>query len=252
MVRSCGHYVAKNSFHENRLQKFFLELFWGVTGTGIFRFGNEEIELRPNTVFFYLPGDTHEIEVAKYPFEYYWLCLDGENVQNIINQFGIERRLYEVDAAPALEFELLRQQILQTDTRSEFMASSTAYHILSMVMSGKSVQNTIFDAFANLVQSKWDDSSLSIAGIARKLGVHRFTLSKIVQKKCQMSPNEYLQACRMRQVLMLIRTTSYSIKEIAYKTGYENPNYFAKAVKRRFGVSPSELREHYLGAENTP
>lgn len=40
----------------------------------------------------------------------------------------------------------------------------------------------------------------------------------------------------------LLRGKEYSVKEICYEVGYNDPNYFSRVFKKIVGVSPTEFK----------
>lgn len=243
-VRSCGHYIVGKPWRDNPLKKHFMELFWGVRGRGDFRYGGRVFRLLPGTVFFYLPGDFHDIVTHAAPFEYYWLTLDGDNLGNIISQFGITREIMQAGRCPAELFEHLENHLRDYTPRGEYLAGGAAYQILSLAFAGSDPGNSLFEQFRERVKIHFSDPALNVASLARELGVHRTTLFRTVLTASGMTPREYICTCRVQEALSLIRDSSWSFKEIAAETGFRNQNYFAKVIRRRFGRNPSWLRSH--------
>ena len=58
---------------------------------------------------------------------------------------------------------------------------------------------------------------------------------------------EYVQKVRMEHAKKLLENRSTSLQAIAVQLGFSNANYFSKAFKKAFGVSPSEYRENRAG-----
>ncbi|MGB3606720.1 ATP-binding protein [Psychroserpens sp.] len=52
----------------------------------------------------------------------------------------------------------------------------------------------------------------------------------------------FIRSVRLEKAKELIETTDLSISEIAYSTGFNDPNWFSKAFKADFNQSPSEIR----------
>lgn len=241
-ARSCGHYVVTAGFRDNPMKKDILELFWGVRGSVRFRIGNENFFLKPKTVFFYLPGDFHDIRVQTAPAEYYWMTIDGPHVGSLVEQFRIRRGLIPSDACPVHLFRQLEQQIRIYSIHSEYMTGAIAYQILSLAVAGPVENKPLFERFREHLERNFSDPDLNMGRIAETLNVHRSTLNRCIARVCGMTPGEYIQAFRMQEAYRMLRYSGWSVKEIAYETGFSDPNYFAKVVNRCFGKSPSAIR----------
>lgn len=56
------------------------------------------------------------------------------------------------------------------------------------------------------------------------------------------APGDYLNWCRMRHAMELMRESSLSISEIAYECKYLDSSAFSRAFKRKTGISAQEYR----------
>jgi AraC-like DNA-binding protein len=56
----------------------------------------------------------------------------------------------------------------------------------------------------------------------------------------------------MLEAARLLRFTDLTAQEIAQRVGYDDPLYFSRAFKRRYGESPSAYRERVQGKSMHP
>jgi AraC family transcriptional regulator len=52
----------------------------------------------------------------------------------------------------------------------------------------------------------------------------------------------YIKRLRLENAAIHLRSTEFSVTDIAFKSGYETPAAFAKAFRERFGVTPTGFR----------
>jgi transcriptional regulator GlxA family with amidase domain len=84
---------------------------------------------------------------------------------------------------------------------------------------------------------------LDVDGMAEIAGLSRAHFSRLFAAAVGLPPAEYLMNERMRLAARLIGSdASLGVKQVAARTGFDDPNYFAKAFRRAFGVSPTEFR----------
>lgn len=84
---------------------------------------------------------------------------------------------------------------------------------------------------------------ITLTDLANHAGVSAPYLSRRFEQLFQIAPIEYLIQLRLRRTLMLLRTTTLSIIEISVLVGYEDPFYFSRLVRKRFGKAPRALRQ---------
>ncbi len=243
-VRSCGHYIVGEKFRDNPFRKDFLELFWGIRGTANIGVDGKVLKLRGKTVFYYLPGDFHDIRACEAPLEYCYLTLDGSNLGNLIEQFGIRREIVPADVCPVNLFRELAHHLEESTIRGEYMASTVAYQILTLAAAGVPAETGVFTRFKEKIQARFSDPELTIQGLSDELKIHTSTLNRCLNSISGMSPGEYLLSFRLREASSLITQTELPFKVISSECGFSDPNYFAKTVRRKFGMSPSELRKN--------
>nr|MDF9460345.1 helix-turn-helix transcriptional regulator [Bacillus pumilus] len=78
-------------------------------------------------------------------------------------------------------------------------------------------------------------------GTAARLSKSHFT--REFKKATGFTPIHYLTNIRLEKAETLLKTTKYSIEEIAIQCGYRNANYLNKVFRKKIGMSPKQLRE---------
>lgn len=98
-----------------------------------------------------------------------------------------------------------------------------------------------FNRFLQILSSE-DVKHRPIDFYADKLCISAKYLSVICSKVSGKSARQWIDEYTVEDIRYHLFNTNYSIKEIAYRLGFENLSFFCKYVKRHFGKSPSELR----------
>jgi AraC-like DNA-binding protein len=83
---------------------------------------------------------------------------------------------------------------------------------------------------------------LSLSRIARHCAVSPYHLSHLFRKEMDTTLTAFIKAARLEAARGLLQETTTSIAEIAYRVGFEDPNYFSKAFRAKYGLPPSEFR----------
>jgi AraC-like DNA-binding protein len=79
--------------------------------------------------------------------------------------------------------------------------------------------------------------------LCARFATNRTTLNKLFRETCGMSAINYLNHIRLEIALSLLVNTLLPVQEIADRIGMEDISYFARAVKKKTGRSPSAFRK---------
>jgi AraC-like DNA-binding protein len=85
-------------------------------------------------------------------------------------------------------------------------------------------------------------SNLGIEEIAKLCQMSLSTFKREFQKEFETTPLKYITAQKLKKAEKLLRIADMTISEIAYETGYSDPQYFTRIFKKNSGITPSEYR----------
>jgi len=83
----------------------------------------------------------------------------------------------------------------------------------------------------------------TLSALARCCGLNEFKLKKGFREVFGVTVFGYFNTLRLEQAHLLLCTTSLSISEIAYRTGWAHPQHFHRAFKKQYGITPGGLRK---------
>lgn len=92
------------------------------------------------------------------------------------------------------------------------------------------------------VEQRLADPDLTVGSVARALGLHTTYIGNVFSRQTGIHLRRYIALRRFHHAAHLLSTTTLSIKQIAFKVGYINPDAFSHAFARTMGRSPSEHR----------
>ena len=99
------------------------------------------------------------------------------------------------------------------------------------------VQKSLIYIDANL------SGDLSLLTLSRLLQVTPSYLSTLFHRETGTTLADHITAQRMRMALHLFDNTHLQVQSIAQLSGYSDPNYFGKAFKRYYGLTPQQYRK---------
>ena len=88
-----------------------------------------------------------------------------------------------------------------------------------------------------------DDTSLGAAQLCEATNLSDSQLYRKLKALTGLSPVRFIQKTRLREAKKLLETTALNVSEVAYQTGFSDPNYFSRAFSKEFGIPPSEIRK---------
>lgn len=97
--------------------------------------------------------------------------------------------------------------------------------------------NRLMDA----TEKVWDRNEYKIKDYCKHIGVSKSQLYREIKNLTGQSPTRFIMEFRLNQAISLLKKKPGSIAEVAYKTGFNNPSYFTKCFKEKFGFLPSKL-----------
>lgn len=93
-----------------------------------------------------------------------------------------------------------------------------------------------------LLNSKIYDT-LTVEEVCKYTSFSKTQLSKIFKDETGKSVMEYYRDIKLKTAKGLLKSTQYSITEISEIFCYDNPQYFSKTFKKKYGITPTEYKE---------
>ena len=184
---------------------------------------------------------------------YCWIGFHGDSASKIVESIGfskespvltysdvflVEKRIKRMLEVRALTLDgqlcrnaemmqILSDMILE---RSERIGNDSSMNIFS------------YSEYAVRYINNHFSEKVRIQDLAKKIGISRSYLVKLMKQETGMSPQEYLIETRMRRAADLLSRSNDSIRTIAAECGYEDALAFSKVFKSRYGCNPSDFR----------
>ena len=103
-----------------------------------------------------------------------------------------------------------------------------------------------YDKFLVIETLKYIDNNYvdaTLFEISEMLKQPHYKISKLMKKHTNMTFKELLQEKRLNKAKQLLTETNISVVKIISLVGYENPTYFYKIFKEKYGYTPREYRK---------
>ena len=86
------------------------------------------------------------------------------------------------------------------------------------------------------------DEGYGIRALSGDMCMSRVNLYRKVRSLTGQSPTDFISNHRLERAAELLRTTNYTVNEVADMVGFSYATYFTRCFKERFGVAPKDYR----------
>lgn len=186
------------------------------------------------------------------PWQYAWITINGSNASSCLKQSGFGKSLIRKCSCNMDCFVEIIDKILNTSEQTmsgELRRNSYLYEMMALLAETekpeyenlKDPQDVYVRNAVQYIHKNY--SHIKVNDIASYIGINRSYLTTLFKNKLNVSPQEYLVSYRLNKAKQLLQITGLSIREVAFRVGYDNPLTFSKMFKNAFGVSPKYYRE---------
>ncbi|MEM1218214.1 MAG: AraC family transcriptional regulator [Bacteroidota bacterium] len=233
-------YKDSISIHSNQHN-----IFYACGGRGQTRWLTQEqqnvfeIKMRPEVFLKYLPNDRRadkfrqgilQKKASIYAERHLPITPEMLNViQRILscNRSGIYQKMY----LESLTIELLLLQL-------EHMA---AIDKMEMPARMKKTEVEKMQAVREFLEANLSEP-LTLARLARMVGTNEYNLKRNFKALFGTTVFGYWSDLKMQEAHHLLLHEAKSVGEVSLHIGYKNPQHFSTAFKRKYGISPSQLK----------
>lgn len=221
------------------------EIIFITEGTAYICEDEKNFILSENDIFILEPNKIHfGFQPSTNPVSFFWLHFNtfGDNYNNLPKHFNISNSFH----LKTLFSQLLH--IANTPDYSNICPDLFTALIIEEVLFQN--RTTMFSGSTLAVQIKeWIriniNSDINVKKVAKHFGYHENYIGKIFRATYNIGIKEYITDSKLKNTKNLLSTTLYTIKQIAYATGFENENHFVKFFKYHSGMTPTEYRNIY-------
>jgi AraC-like DNA-binding protein len=233
-----------------------------LSGCCTYRVNNLEWKVKSSEGFMVFPDRISCFEAdAQDPCANYFVAFAGPGVPALVERAGLsaeEPIVHHTDMAQCRGLiNAMIDHIQRNDDLSVIMIPALLHFFIGVLANDKLADagrqirmppNTVNQYVRHAVHIIQNSVSapLNIVEIAAQLGIDPSYFSRIFKKTFGTSPAVYIQNYRLAVAQGLLYRTSMSVKEIAYRVGFDDASYFTRCFTRHYGVTPSQSRQEQL------
>ncbi len=100
------------------------------------------------------------------------------------------------------------------------------------------------DKLTDLMEKNMDNGDLVVDDLVQELAVSRSVFFKKLKSLTGLAPVEFIKEMRIKHAIKLIESGEFTMTQISYMVGINDPRYFSKCFKQKMGMTPTEFRDH--------
>lgn len=181
------------------------------------------------------------------PWKYIYVTLAGYRAEMLINDFGATSKNPVLNIPSSTPFWIKLQSMareFQADQINGISAVRAAWEFIEILKEQLS-RSTVpqKDSLARNARQIIESSPHTITNVndlAASLNVNRVTLFRCFKEHYHISIKAFMEQVRFERLEPLLKNSDLSIQEISRIGGFNDPLYFSRSFRKRYGVSPTE------------
>lgn len=178
---------------------------------------------------------------------------------DIVNGFNVvmqaktfrENFLPECDCSNEIK-AAMSKMIPYDNTHDSLIAKGYSYEILGLLaerlgLADRKIRFDSMELMRNILLYLEHNfiRDLTLESLAKKYGYNRSYLSRVFNSCLRCGFNHYINIRRARYAAYLIRSTSASLTEISYQSGFNNTRRFNRSFLMCYNLTPMEYRSNF-------
>ena len=133
-------------------------------------------------------------------------------------------------------------------TNNPFSQFAVMNRIFSLLCGDGRADNSTAKRIKRFIDSNYS-TSLSLSDIAEEFGYTEDYVTRLFKKEYGTTPHKHLSATRLEHAFRLLSSTDLPAERVGEAVGYADFSSFWRAFKRRYSLSPGEIRKNHGGKQ---
>jgi DNA-binding response OmpR family regulator len=113
-----------------------------------------------------------------------------------------------------------------------------------------SIDRRFMNKLMELMEKNMENGDLTIDDLVNELTVSRSVFFKKLKALTGLAPIEFIKEVRIKRAVQLIETGEFTMSQITYMVGINDPRYFSRCFKQKIGLTPTEYKDKILKGGN--
>lgn len=236
--------IARGRFRQSWSPRLVMAK-WIISGSAAMEVGGRRLTFGPGQVAIYLPTNPHRFWAEDAVNEFAWFTVDGPGSEELVLEMGLRPGVYTAPPPTPERMqemaEALGDQSLPGRRAASLLAIREWYRLANDIRMPAPL--ALVAQVRHLIAQEFSDPGLSISAMARRLGYHRASLSRLFHQQAGQTISDHLAEVRLREARTLLEHTDERIVQVARQCGFSQAAYFCRWFRKQVGTSPGVFRE---------
>jgi len=234
------------------------QLLYITNGEGLFSCDGKTYQIKPGSVMLLLPGLKHVYKpLTETGWKEYWVGFKGIYFLRLLEEgiFSPENVFFQTGLNDFIIscFNQIFDEVRSQKPLYQFKTCSLILSLLAEVLTRerRTEQPNYYEkivAKAKYLMESNVYSAINLPVISDQLGVSTSRLNEIFKTYTSMTPYQYYIQIKIHKAESLLEQEKISVKEAAYRMGFEDQYYFSRLFKNKTGISPSDWKNFITGS----
>lgn len=258
IVNECGHFrlIKQEDYHRSRpCGRKDYQLLYVAEGCAWFLVDGVDTPAKAGDFIIYSPYYPQQYHYhLKDHADIYWVHFYGSRTEELLSELNLRKNCVltsQFDPYILKKWIQMIRELALKQTGFQTLVPLYAVEILTLISRLMKPLNTAKIRSQKIIVNAMEyisnefSRSISIQKLAKHLGVSVCWLNLNFKIYTGLTPMQYAINMRLAHSKELLRTTDYTITEIAQLCGYEDSLYFSRLFKKHTDFSPREYRNRY-------
>jgi AraC-like DNA-binding protein len=224
------------------------------SGKGALRAAGQSWELGPGALFLVLPGLEHSYKPDPATgWHEYWVGFKGSYFKKLAREgfLSPDRLFFNVGLHDYIItlFNRIFDEVRAQKPLYQMKACTAILGLITETLSGSRRQEQsdysqkIVEKAKYLMESNIY-GALNLPNIAEQIGISTSRLNEIFKQYTSMTPYQYYIHIKIHKAEELLGLEDISVKEAAWRMGFEDQYYFSRLFKNKTGIAPSDWKKY--------
>jgi signal transduction histidine kinase/ligand-binding sensor domain-containing protein/DNA-binding response OmpR family regulator len=102
----------------------------------------------------------------------------------------------------------------------------------------------------DIIEKYISDSNFNVDKLVAEIGMSRSVYYRKLKNLTGQSANDFIKTIRLKRAAQILQQNKFTISEVSYEVGFNDPQYFSKCFHRHFGKTPTQYIAEQTSALN--